>query len=85
MRTYTNSRIADIIQEYKSPNPQWNHAEKIAFSEYLIREICKVILDNENNDVDQNSEFFSGWEHGVMDSADLIKAHFGLELPRKSK
>jgi hypothetical protein len=60
-----------------------NYLDEQKFAELIVRECATIILNNDiekQEDYGVNHLFFNGWERGVIDSCQIIKQHFGVEL-----
>lgn len=86
-----NERIKQLIKDAggaghdedgQEPTPMLAGSDLEKFAVSLIQECADVIL---NNDIEQQEEYgfnhpyFGGWERGVIDSAQIVKKHFGVE------
>lgn len=72
-----HSKTLSQMQEMR-----WNISESETLVELVIQECVNVILNNDiekREDYESNHPFFGGWERGVIDSAQIIKKHFGVE------
>ena len=73
-----NERIKQMITE----RGMYHDSELYEIAEAVVRECAEVILNNDiekQEDYGFNHPYFGGWERGVIDSAQVIKKHFGVK------
>jgi len=84
-----NERIKQFAQHagfkinYQHADVQQRQLARLEeFAALIVKECANAILENDiekADNYDANSPFFAGWERGCIDSASVIKEHFGVE------
>ena len=85
-----NERIQKLIEQATStqgPTPYnpltFEVFDKEKFAELIVRECVEqlryTVLDTQELRRDKSTDYQVGWEDGMFDAEEMIKAHFGVE------
>ena len=85
-----NERILELAKQATStqgPTPYnpltFEVFDKEKFAELIVRECVEqlryTVLDTQELRRDKSTDYQVGWEDGMFDAEEMIKAHFGVE------
>jgi hypothetical protein len=84
-----NERIKELMKEANKDVPLgkdfWLGLEQFSekFAELFVRECVEqlryTVLDTQELRRDKSTDYQVGWEDGMFDAEEMIKAHFGVE------
>lgn len=76
-----NQRLYELMKQAGYAAPELAGRAQV-LADLLVRECATLILNNDIEKLEDwgdNHPYFSGWERGCIDSAVVIKDHFGVE------